>query len=173
MQFATPDVAADRQRRYEIWIAGVSRPRPYGHEFVATPARPLNWTPLSKPLSECTVALVTTAGVHLKSQEPFAVYLEEGDWSSRRIPGEVSSDELTATHTHYDTRDALDDINVVFPIDRLRELTAEGVIGRASPVHYGFMGFIPDPKVLLGETAPAAARDLKAQGVDAVFLTAG
>lgn len=173
MQTATPDVVAQRAEKFARWVSNVSRPEPLGHSFVHTPARPLHWTPLRRRLSACTVALVSTAGVHLRSQEPFAVYAHEGDWSFRLIPGNVDTRDLTVTHTHYDTQDAGRDINVVFPLDRLRELAAEGVIGRVAPLHVGFMGFIPDPKELVGETAPAAAAELAAHGVDAVLLTAG
>lgn len=173
MHVAGPDVLADRKEKFEAWAARVGRPHPLGHCFVHTPATPLNWTPLRKPLNECTVALVTTAGVHLREQEPFAVYDEKGDWTYREIPVNAPSDQLMVTHTHYDTRDAEQDINVVFPLDRMRELADEGVIGTLAPRHYGFMGFIPDPRHLATETAPVVAEELARDGVDVALLTAG
>lgn len=173
MQPTAPEVVAERADRFRAWVGNVSRPQPQGHGFVYTPARSLGWTPLRKPLRECTVALVTTAGLHLKRREPFAVYAEAGDWTSRCIPGDVDTRDLTFTHTHYDTRDALRDPNVVFPLDRLRELAAVGMIGGVAPRHFGFMGFIPDPRHLVQETAPEAAATLAADEVDVALLTAG
>lgn len=173
MQVAPPEVVQRRQEQFDAWAARVARPRPLGHRFTYTPARPLHWTPLKRPLAACTVALVSTAGVHLKDDEPFAVFDEQGDWTLRRIPGDARTSDLTVTHTHYDTRDAEQDINVVFPLDRLHELASDGVIGRVSPLHFGFMGFIPDPAALVRDTAPQAARELAATGVDAALLTAG
>lgn len=173
MELASEDLRKERAQKFAHWRANVGRPAPLGHSFRYTPARPLHWTPLAKPLGACTVALVTTAGVHLRSQEPFAVFEPAGDWSFRRIPGDVDTSELTVTHTHYDTRDALADINVIFPLDRLRELAADGLVGRVASMHLAFMGFIPDPARLVAETAPAAAAELARAGVDVALLTAG
>ena len=172
-RFVTPDTIGARQKAYGAWCERIIRPQPDGHAAVITKASPLNWTPLQKPLSESTVALVSTGGIHLRSQQPFDVYEAEGDWSSRLIPGEVDSRDLVVTHTHYATEDAQRDVNVMFPIDRLRELATEGMIASAAPIHVGFMGFIPDPTELVATTAPAAARDLQDRGVDIVLLTAG
>lgn len=169
----TPDVLASWDESYAEWAGHVAQPRPVGHETVPTQSQPLNWTPLPRPLSECTVALVSTGGVHLRTQEPFDVFAEEGDWSPREIPGNVETADLTVTHTHYAVDDAMQDINVMFPLDRLRELTDEGAIGAVSPIHFGLMGFIPDPALLLSETAPAMARKLVDHGVDVVALTGG
>lgn len=168
-----PELVAQRAQLYGEWVIKVSGKRPLHHEFVRIPAEPLNWTPVAKPLNALTVALVTTGGVHLSSQTPFAVFDEIGDWSSRRIPGSTDTRELTVTHTHYAIQDALEDVNVIFPLDRLRELAVEGAIGRVAPLHFGFMGFIPDASELVRGTARAAAAELVSNGVEAVVLTGG
>jgi D-proline reductase (dithiol) PrdB len=172
-RFCTPEEAAQRAEGYQEWLGRVTGKRPEGHELVRTPCERVNWTRLDKPLAESTVALVTTGGVHLRSQEPFDVWSEEGDWSSRPIPGDVDTADLTVTHTHYATQDALEDVNVMFPLDRLRELADEGIVGAVSSLHFGFMGFIPDPAGLVTDTAPAAAEQLRDRGVDIALLTAG
>ena len=133
----------------------------------------VNWTPLTKPLSQCTVGLLTTGGVHLKSDVPFDVANAHGDPSFREIPMDVDSSELAITHTHYNHVDADRDVNCMFPLDRLRELQAEGTIGGGAPVAYNIMGFNPDPAHLIEETAPEIARRYKADGVDLLFLTCG
>jgi D-proline reductase (dithiol) PrdB len=80
---------------------------------------------------------------------------------------------LRIAHDHYDHTDADQDPNCVFPIDRLRELAAEGVIGSVASWHIGFMGFIPNPERLMRETIPAMIDRLMDDRVDAVVLSPG
>ncbi len=134
---------------------------------------PPPWTPLHKPLQDCVVALVTTAGVHLNDDEPFDMGDKEGDPTYRVIPRDTSYDHLHITHDYYDHRDADKDLNIVLPLDRLRELATEGMIGGVAPFHYSFMGHIDGRHVsrLLSVTAPEVAQRLKRERVDAVLLT--
>ena len=99
---------------------------------------------MHKPLSECNVALVSTAGVHLKSQQAHDLLNPHGGVSFREIPGDTHLSDVAVDHVYYDTTDANKDPNCVFPLDRLRELVNMGTIGAIAPMHYGFMGFIPD-----------------------------
>ncbi|MEK6680361.1 MAG: glycine/sarcosine/betaine reductase selenoprotein B family protein [Nitrospirota bacterium] len=133
------------------------------------------WTPLKKDLRDCKVAIVTTAGVHLKSQQPFDMKDKKGDPSFREIPANIPTSELMITHDYYDHKDADKDINIVFPIDRLKEMKNAGEIKAVADVNIGFMGHIDDQllSVLINETAPEAGKRLKAQGVDVVLLTPG
>ncbi len=141
------------------------------HRFVE--AEDIPWAPLMKPLREVCVAMVTTAGVHLKSQSPFNMEDPDGDASFRAFSTDVDKDELTITHKYYDHSAADRDINVVLPIDRLRELKDEGVIGGLAPTLYSFMGHIDGPhvKTLMEETAPDVGECLLRDGAEAVFLT--
>ncbi|MBI3962371.1 MAG: hypothetical protein HY335_06450 [Deinococcus sp.] len=136
-------------------------------------AETIPWMPLQKPLIQCRLALVTTAGVHLKEQPPFDMADPNGDPSFRELPGAVQAEQLRITHDYYDHRDADQDINIVFPIDRLRELVALGLIAGVAPHHYGFMGHIDKHHVdtLVTKTAPEVARRLRRDRVDAVLLT--
>jgi D-proline reductase (dithiol) PrdB len=81
--------------------------------------------------------------------------------------------DLTISHSHYDKSEALKDINVVFPIERLQELAKQQVIGSIATNHYGFMGYIPYTKPLIKGTAVEVARKLANDGVDIVILTPG
>jgi D-proline reductase (dithiol) PrdB len=121
------------------------------------------WTPLSCPISEARVAIVTTSGVHLTADKPF---LLNSDSSFRVIPRDAKAADLTITHQAYDRTDALRDINLVFPLERLRELEAEGVIGQVADEHFGFCR---SAKALL---APGweVARRLAQAHVDLVLL---
>ena len=84
------------------------------------------FTPFDRELSKSTIAIVTAGGVHLKAQEPFNIADELGDLGYREILPDVDSSQLMVTHHHYDHADADQDINVVFPIDVLRDLLAGG-----------------------------------------------
>ena len=71
----------------------------------------------------------------------------------------------------YDASGAKIDVNLVFPLDRFRELEADGTIGTLNHRHFSFMGSITKPKPLIDETAPDVALKLKNDKVDVVFLT--
>ena len=133
------------------------------------------WAPVSKPLSQSTLALVTTAGVHQKNQKPFNMKDPHGDPTLRRIDGNLSIEDLMITHDYYDHSDADRDMNVVFPLDRLREMVAGGRIGGLADTHYGFMGHIDGPHIvsLISRSAPEVVENLRRDRVDAVLLTPG
>jgi len=131
---------------------------------------PAVWTPMTKPVKECRVAFLTAGGVHLKSQKPFAL---AGDFSFREIPSGTHADELMVTHGGYDNGDVNKDINAMMPIDRMRELAAEGVIGEVAPRLIGFMGGGGNVKKFEDETGPDIAKVLKEDKVDIALLTAG
>lgn len=132
------------------------------------------FTPLDRELSKCSVALVTAAGVHQVDQDPFNIADELGDLTFRGIGGDAAVADLMVTHHHYDHTDADEDINVVFPIELLRELAGEGMIGHAAREHVGYMGYTMQLKLMYEQTAPAIAEyvDKKAKA-DAVVLTGG
>jgi D-proline reductase (dithiol) PrdB len=91
-----------------------------------------------KPLSQRRISLISTAGLHLRGDLPFVGMT--GDY--RVIPGDVKASELVMTHlsTNFDRTGFQRDWNVVFPLDRLRELAAEGLIGGLATYYYSFMG---------------------------------
>ena len=138
---------------------------------MAMSRRCIPYTPRRRELRETTFALVSTAGVHLRDQEPFNHL--EGDNTWRVIPGDVRADQLMVTHGHYDHRHADQDINCVFPIDRLRELAAEGIIGGVGDKHVGFMGYTQHLRDLYERAAPEMAKIVERSRADAVLLTAG
>jgi D-proline reductase (dithiol) PrdB len=133
------------------------------------------WTLPVKRLGKSSVAIVTTAGVHRKDQIPFDMKDPNGDPSLRVIDGAASVDDLMITHDYYDHKDADKDINIVFPIERLREFEKAGLIKSVAAVHFSFMGHIVGPHIrtLTEVTAPEAAERLKEKRVDIVLLTPG
>jgi D-proline reductase (dithiol) PrdB len=133
------------------------------------------WTPVTKALERSTIAIVTTSGVHHKGQGPFDMKDREGDPSYRIIDLGRPLSDLMITHDYYDHADADKDINIVFPVERLREFEKEGLIGRVADRHYSFMGHIIGRHIptLVDKNAPEIARALKNDHVDIVLLTPG
>ncbi len=132
------------------------------------------FTPFEGELAKSTIAIVTAGGVHLKEQEPFNIADELGDLGYRVIPGDVDSAQLMVTHHHYDHSDADQDINVVFPIDVLRDLQATGFIRDVARKHIGYMGYTMQLKAMYEGTALEIANEIdKGSRADAVILTGG
>jgi len=132
------------------------------------------FTPFEGELSKATVALVTAGGVHLKDQEPFNIADELGDLGYRVMPEDVDPSQLMVTHHHYDHTDADKDINVVFPIDVLRDLQEEGFIRGLARKHVGYMGYTMQLKAMYEDTAHEIANEIdKGSRADLVVLTGG
>lgn len=87
------------------------------------------------PLKQMRLALVTTAGLHMRSDRPFQ--LDPNDFY-RVIPGDVQANDLVMSHlaASFDRSAYQRDLNTVFPIDRLREMAKEGVIKSLADFHY-------------------------------------
>lgn len=134
--------------------------------------RPVPRAALRKPLSECRVALVTTAGLTPRGALPFDLGRLGGDASFRVIPADTDLSTLELQHRSqaFDRRAATADPNVAFPLDRLRALAAAGETGEVAPRHLTFMGSITAPARLRKEHAPAAAELLVADAVDVALL---
>ncbi|MCY0888496.1 MAG: glycine/sarcosine/betaine reductase selenoprotein B family protein [Alicyclobacillaceae bacterium] len=132
------------------------------------------YTPVTRPLSETTLMVVSTAGAHLTTQEPFNT---AGDASYRVIPGDAHSSDFTVTHgapkEHYNTDEPKRDINTIFPIDRLRELVETGFLGGLAEKHLTMMGYAMRLNQINQETVPAIANEVEKSRADAVLLTAG
>lgn len=138
--------------------------------------RRFDWRPgtvLGKPLAQSSIAAVTTAAFHLPGQASFDRSVRGGDWSFREIPADADPAKLRIAHKSdaFDHSGIESDANLALPLDRLRELQAEGHIGGLAPRHFSFMGSISAPARLLRDSAPAVAARLAADGADAALLT--
>ena len=134
------------------------------------------WAPFSKRLAEARVALHSTAGISMKGDAPFDMEMERrnplrGDPSFRRLRADATSETIEANHLHIDTGYIERDLNVALPLDRLRELVKQGVVGSMADTHYSTMGFQGnDSSQLVNETAPAIAAAMKSEEVDLALL---
>lgn len=133
---------------------------------------PMPWAEPRVPLAQANVGLVSTAGLVLPDQPRFDESVKGGDFSFREIPSSTDPQILVETHRSESfSRDGLaEDKNLVFPIDRMRELERDGVIGRFNARCLSFMGSITAPGRLVRETAPAAAQLFVRVGVDVALL---
>ncbi len=141
-------------------------------DFEWTPfVSPTEPTPLCKPVNECKVALIVTAGAYLAGcQARFDSRNPLGDDSFRIIPGDTPVEQISLSHPGYDTKRALTDLGTVFPYQLLRQLEENGTIGATAPRHFSFMGYIPRTERLLWNNAPQVARMLRDDGVDLAVL---
>ena len=132
------------------------------------------WTPMRKPLSESRVAIVTSAGLHLREDKPFITdHQSGGDHSYRVLPRDTSPADIIQSHVSigFDHAGIYRDINVTYPIDRLEELREQGVIGSLADNYYSFMGALRDSSKVYNETGPEVARKMLDEGVEVVLLT--
>jgi D-proline reductase (dithiol) PrdB len=133
---------------------------------------PAPWAPLKKPLSECKLALVSSAALVMPEQAPFDPGVRGGDPSFRFIDNDVDVRDLIETHPshHFDHSGLAQDLNLAFPLDRAHELVEWGRIGSLNYRHLSLLGAITAPGRLIKETAPQAARCLVEDGVDVALL---
>ncbi len=134
------------------------------------------WTPMSKPLSQTTIALVTSAGISLKSDPPFDMEREKrdplwGDRSFRMIPRGTTEKEIDVNHLHINTNLVKQDINIILPLARMAELEQERIIGRLAPTAYSFYGFQWQNTDFLKEAIEPISKKMKLEGVEAVLMT--
>lgn len=119
------------------------------------------------PLRERRIAIITTAGLHRSSDTPF----QHGVGEYRIIPDDTDMADLVLSHvsTNFDRAGFLQDFNVCFPIERLREMGADGEIGSIAAYHYSFMGATP-PAAQAG-VAKELADLLNSDNVDGVIFS--
>jgi D-proline reductase (dithiol) PrdB len=144
--------------------------------FIETyPFRTVDWIPgarLAKPLSQSKLALISSAGMHLPGQPPFDLAFRGGDFSFRELPNTIDVRRLKIAQrsSDFDQTGAKEDANLVFPLDRFRELVEWGDIGGLNHRHFSFMGSISAPARLISDSAPRIAEMLQKDRVDSAFL---
>lgn len=118
------------------------------------------------PLKERRVAILSSAGLHLRSDQHFV----GGDHSYRGIPNDTDPDEIVMSHisVNFDRTAFQQDMNVTFPLKHLADMEEEGLIGSVASNHYSFMG-ATDPRDMEND-ARQLAGVLKTDQVNAVVL---
>ena len=126
----------------------------------------------AKSIKNCKLALVTTAGLYQKEDKPFSDNFKDSDCSFRIIQHNADKSNLLISHTSgdFDRSGVQEDLNVAFPIDRIKELALKGTIGSIAERHYSFMGSLPRTGDLRNNTAPEVARMMKEESVDVALI---
>lgn len=150
-----PFYAEDRAAEYERFAL----------EYAFVQTDPTPWTPLRFELRRCRAALLTTAGLRLKTQHSF----RPGSAEVREIPVGTPPDDLAFDLTRYDPSEAERDLNVILPADRMGELVERGTIGGLHETFFSFFGECRDLEGLRATAAGVAGR-LRAAGCDVAFL---
>ena len=129
-------------------------------------------TPMTKPLSECTVALVSSAGFVVPGDEPFSGETRGGDFSYRVIPGDTDLHALEEHHLSDSfSHDGIQaDRNLGLPLERLHELEATGTIGSVAPRHISVMGSITATGRYIKKTLPEVSDILEVDNVDVALM---
>ena len=118
------------------------------------------------PSGKRRVAMISTAGLHRRGDRPFSL----GSEDYRVIQGDVQANDLVMSHvsTNFDRTGFQQDLNVIFPMDRLREMAGRREIGSVADFHYSFMGATEPEK--MEQVVHKLASLLKKDGVNAVLL---
>ena len=139
------------------------------HHLLAKPCQSFSSEPWVSPtpLTKARVALVSTAGLQVRGDRPFPMSSAE----YRVIPGDISSNDLLMSHNsvNFDRSGFQQDINVVFPIDRLKELASAKEIGSVARYHYACSGAGLEADAY-APTARELATLLRGDGVDVAVM---
>jgi D-proline reductase (dithiol) PrdB len=125
---------------------------------------------LSKPISQARLTFVSSAGIQPKDTMPFDVVHPVGDFSFRRVPSASRVSDLEIHQIKYPTTGAVKDLNVIFPVERLQELAAEGLIGELTPNFFSFIGYQMDPERFEWTLAQDIADAVVADRAEAALL---
>lgn len=125
------------------------------------------WVPMTKSVRDCRIALISSGGIYHRTQAPFDSV--KNDLTFREIPKEVDMAELQVSHYSPKAK-KVQDLNTIFPLQRLRELEAKGIIGALASPAFTFMGRIFPRTRLQKEMAPHLIDRLRTMNVDAAFL---
>ena len=139
---------------------------PRAPRVLATPTAPA-WLPISKPVSESRVALLSSAALRLADQEPF---IPREDLSYRSVPSDPGRGTIIIDHHSGIGTVPKQDPEIVFPRTVLAALVENGTIGALSPLHFSFMGGLRRHREIENELAPALANELEKARVDLALL---
>jgi D-proline reductase (dithiol) PrdB len=135
------------------------------------------WAPFEKRLAAARIALLTSAGLYVRSTQPsFDLEREQnnpewGDPSWRSIPANADAADIGVAHLHINDEDIRADPEIALPARLLEQFVAEGVVGSATHEHLSVMGY--QDRSLEGwrdETLPQLVAKLRDQQADGLIL---
>lgn len=145
-------------------MAQNSAPRP--PRVLVQPARRA-WCPLTVPMAEARMALLSSAALRTADEEPF---VPREDLTYRRVPSDPNTGRIVIDHHSGIGTTPKQDPEIVFPRTALAELVADGTVGGLSPWHFSFMGGVRRHREIENDLAPALADELARAEVDLALL---
>src|SRR5579864_7072860 len=139
-----------------------------GRPFKNRPTfQPPQLAPLRKPIAESTVGIFNSCGAQMPEDPELG---ETEDISFRLVDRDTPLSKLVIAHQTKVRKWAVEDLNVAFPLDRMKELAAVGMIKRLAHTAVSMVGSIQRFTELVEQTVPAIKQIYDAQGVDLVFV---
>lgn len=154
-----PFYPGDRRQSLETRVAE--------YVFEQTEATP--WAPLRRPLRDSRVTVVTTAGLRLATQHQFAIDRNAGSAEYREISMFLNPADLAYDFTNYDPAEAQEDLNVLVPLDQMRDRADDGQFGGITETFFSFFGLCEAIETLKASAASVAER-ISDQGADVAFV---
>lgn len=142
--------------------------------IVTAPAKDgafIPWTPWLRSPAQSKVALISISGVHLK-HGMHETYRGGADPSFREFPQVVATQDIALAEGQVDSTYAAQDLNVLFPLERLRDLADTGYISTVAPFAYSFAAGGPAEGALLPEAGLSVAYRLRRMGPEVALLVA-
>lgn len=132
-------------------------------------AKPLQigWSPVTQPVSQSRVALLSSAALRLAGQEPF---VPREDLSYRPVPSDPNAGKIVIDHHSGIGTVPRKDPEIVFPRTALAALVDRCLVGALAPFHFSFMGGVRRHHEIENVLAPALAEELAAAEVDLALL---
>ena len=160
----------DRWRsQYDSWKSKQRKANDLsGYPFIENATAP--FTSLRRSLPMLNLALISSAGAYLDGTEPFDTSAPDGDLNIREIPTDIQGSDLQFAARGFDPAAVQQDMNVQLPLDRLREMEANRVIGQLNPVLWSFCGFIPHAASFVEQSVPKVIARLHHYDVQAALL---
>lgn len=139
--------------------------------------RPYRWfqaqgdpcfVPVNKPLSESRLGMISTAGTYLQGQ---VAYYHQDDTSIRKIPSNAPISQIRFSHiTENYLVEARQDPGTVFPLQSLKTLEKQGIIGELADEYLSCMGGIYSQRRVTEELIPKLEAAVKKQKLDLLLL---
>jgi D-proline reductase (dithiol) PrdB len=145
-------------------MAQNSAPKP--PRVLVSPSKPA-WCPITKPVNQSRIALLSSAALRLAHQNPF---IPREDSSYRRVPSDPGAGDIIIDHHSGIGRVPKQDPEIVFPRTAIARLAENGIIGALAPFHFTFMGGLREHAKVENELAPAIATELAQAEVDLALL---
>ncbi len=139
-------------------------------QFVDNREKEIPFTPFSKDLSRAKIALISSAGLYLKGDKPFDIEAINGDTSFRIIPRDTTISQMNIAHTHYNHKYVRADVNTALPLELLKKLEENDIIGALAETNYSISGYILEMDELINYTSVKIEERLKKEAVDGIIL---